>query len=152
MFLPSRLILIKREKTSVGIDGGQEEKEGGEEGGGKGEARARGDPEIVAAVAAPHGEKQLILVFVSANTSGGTKLAKRAPGKVSGEKKKKAERERSREKKERKKERVSERNGRTKGEKATAVREDKFYYRICKQSVSRLRICPITRTICFSMP
>lgn len=36
-------------------------------------------------------------------------------------------------------------------EKATVAREDKFYYCICKQSVSCLRICSITRTICFLM-
>lgn len=30
------------------------------------------------------------------------------------------------------------------------IAEDKFYYHICKQSVSRSRIRPITRAICFS--
>jgi len=50
-----------------------------------------------------------------------------------------------------KKESVERREGEAKIEKAAIAREDKFYYYICKQSVSHLRICPITRTICFSI-
>jgi len=51
-----------------------------------------------------------------------------------------------------KKEGAECRKGEAKIENATIAREDQFYYHICKQSVSRLRICPITRTICFSKP